>query len=197
MHNEWLGINGAVPTIFGDINGDGVVNVTDYNDVREEIGAVLPSANIWTVNSLGDSGTGSGFSGDLLYCITQANANPNPLGSVIEFDPAVFGSAQTIALSSTLELSETAGPEVIDGPGAESRDGERQQRGRGVLDWERRDGPAHRPDHLEWIGRSGRRPLYRRRHGFTDKCGREQQPGRGSQRGCRRRSSIGTGRSRW
>ena len=44
VHNEWLGINGAVPTIFGDINGDGVVNVTDYNDVREEIGAVLPSA---------------------------------------------------------------------------------------------------------------------------------------------------------
>ena len=70
------------------------------------------------MNSLGDSGTGSGFSGDLLYCITQANANPNTVGSVIEFDPTVFGSPQTITLSSTLELSETAGPEVIDGPGA-------------------------------------------------------------------------------
>ncbi len=45
VHNEWLGINGAVPTIFGDLNGDGVVNVTDYNDVREQIGAVLPSAS--------------------------------------------------------------------------------------------------------------------------------------------------------
>ena len=33
VHNEWLGIDGAVPTIFGDINGDGVVNGTDYNDV--------------------------------------------------------------------------------------------------------------------------------------------------------------------
>ena len=42
VHNEWLGINGAVPTIFGDINGDGVVNVTDYNDVRKQIGTVLP-----------------------------------------------------------------------------------------------------------------------------------------------------------
>jgi hypothetical protein len=37
---------------------------------------------------------------------------------VIQFDPAVFATAQTITLSSTLELSETAGPEVIEGPGA-------------------------------------------------------------------------------
>ena len=36
VHNEWLGIDGAVPTIFGDINGDGVVNGTDYNDVRAD-----------------------------------------------------------------------------------------------------------------------------------------------------------------
>ena len=43
VRNEWLGINGAVPTIVGDINGDGVVNGTDYNDVRIEIGTTLPS----------------------------------------------------------------------------------------------------------------------------------------------------------
>ena len=56
----------------------------------------------------------------MLYCVTQANANTNTAGSVIEFDPTVFKSAtpQTIKLSSTLELTETAGPEMIDGPGA-------------------------------------------------------------------------------
>ena len=32
------------PTIFGDINGDGVVNVTDYNDMHTEIGTTLPPA---------------------------------------------------------------------------------------------------------------------------------------------------------
>ena len=36
------GSTAAVPTIFGDINGDGIVNVTDYNDVRERIGTTLP-----------------------------------------------------------------------------------------------------------------------------------------------------------
>ena len=37
---------------------------------------------------------------------------------MIQFDPTVFASPQTITLASTLVLSETAGPEVIDGPGA-------------------------------------------------------------------------------
>ncbi len=66
-----------------------------------------------------DAGTGSNGTGDLLYCINQANANSNPAGSVIEFDPTVFNPAQprSIVLSSTLHLSETAGPEVIVGPG--------------------------------------------------------------------------------
>ncbi len=67
-----------------------------------------------------DAGTGSNGTGDLLYCINQANANPNTAGSVIEFDPTVFTPAtpQTIKLSSTLELNETAGKEMIVGPGA-------------------------------------------------------------------------------
>ena len=34
-----------MPTIFGDINGDGVVNVVDYNDVRTEVGTSLPSVS--------------------------------------------------------------------------------------------------------------------------------------------------------
>ena len=56
--------------------------------------------------------------GDLVYCIEQANANPDPAGSVIQFDPTAFATAQTITLPSTLELSEANGPEEIDGPGA-------------------------------------------------------------------------------
>ena len=78
------------------------------------------NATGYLVNLTSDTGTGSDGAGDLLYCITQANANTNPLGSLIEFDPTVFSTAkpQTIKLSSTLELTETAGPEMIDGPGA-------------------------------------------------------------------------------
>jgi hypothetical protein len=53
-------------------------------------------------------------SGDLLWAITQADANTNPAGSAINFDSSVFSTPQTIALT----LSETADPEVIDGPGA-------------------------------------------------------------------------------
>ncbi len=39
-------------------------------------------SNIYTVNQLGDAGTGSGLSGDIRYCINQANLNP---GSTIQF----------------------------------------------------------------------------------------------------------------
>src|SRR5262245_57131832 len=37
---------------------------------------------LYTVNSLGDTGAGSGPSGDLRYCITQADHNP---GSTVRF----------------------------------------------------------------------------------------------------------------
>ncbi len=73
---------------------------------------------IYTVNSAGGGISGSGDSGTLPYVIGLANNDPNPAGSEIQFDPTVFASPQTITLSSTLVLSETAGPEVIDGPGA-------------------------------------------------------------------------------
>ena len=76
------------------------------------------SPTIYTVDLTSANGTGSGDAGDLVYVIGLANANPDPAGSEIQFDPTVFGSPQTITLSSTLVLSETAGPEVIDGPGA-------------------------------------------------------------------------------
>jgi len=76
---------------------------------------------MYMVDLTSDTGTKTSTdAGDLLYCITQANANPNTAGSEIQFDPTVFTAAtpRTITLSSTLELKETAGPEVIDGPGA-------------------------------------------------------------------------------
>ena len=79
----------------------------------------------YTVNLLSDTGASSGTdsttgdrSGDLLWAVTQANANANPAGSVINFDPAVFAAAETISLTSTLALDESDGLEVISGPGS-------------------------------------------------------------------------------
>ncbi len=95
------------------VSANGLVGAT-----TDAINVVTYTATVYTVNAITDTGTGSGTTGDLLYCISQANANPNLVGSVIEFDPTVFGTPQTITLSSTLSLSETAGPEVISGPGA-------------------------------------------------------------------------------
>ncbi len=66
-----------------------------------------------TVTSTADSGLGS-----LPNAILEANSNPGSAGSVIDFDPTVFAMPQTITLSSTLELNESAGPEVLRGPGA-------------------------------------------------------------------------------
>ena len=81
---------------------------------------VVLSPTIYTVNSAGSGASGSGTSGALPYVISQANANTNTAGSMIEFESTVFNasSPQTITLTSTLSLSETDGPEVIDGPGA-------------------------------------------------------------------------------
>ncbi len=81
---------------------------------------VVLSPTIFTVSDPGNSTSGSGSSGTLPYVISQANANPNTDGSEIEFDSSAFSSSspQTITLAATLELSETAGPEMIDGRGA-------------------------------------------------------------------------------
>jgi hypothetical protein len=73
------------------------------------------SPTVYTVTDTSDNNTGSGTSGDLLYCITQANANSNTAGSLIQFDPTVFSNSnpKTITLAATLELNEKDGPEVI------------------------------------------------------------------------------------
>ncbi len=71
----------------------------------------------WTVNSTGDTGSGSGLVGDLRYCITGANSAGGD--QTIGFDSTVFGTPQTITLSGTqLELSDTTGTETITGPAA-------------------------------------------------------------------------------
>ncbi len=75
-------------------------------------GRALLSLTTWTVNSLGDTGTGSGTSGDLRYVITQADQTTGD--NTINF--AVTG---TITLKSALpDLSNTAGLMDIEGPGA-------------------------------------------------------------------------------
>jgi parallel beta-helix repeat protein len=81
---------------------------------------VVLSPTIFTVDSTGNGTSGSGTSGTLPYVISQANTNANTAGSEIEFDSSVFNSSspQTITLAATLVLTETAGPELIDGPGA-------------------------------------------------------------------------------
>ncbi len=73
---------------------------------------------VYTVDVLSDTGTGSGTTGDLRYCVIQANANPNQAGSVIQFDPTVFNASvlESIVVRSTLDLTGTAGPITIDGP---------------------------------------------------------------------------------
>src|SRR5208337_3681517 len=86
---------------------------------------VTSSPTKYMVDLLGDAGHAdpadpSGMSGDLRYCINQANAHTNLAGSEIEFDPTVFfATPQTITLTSTLELSEPSAPEVIVGPGGD------------------------------------------------------------------------------
>ncbi len=71
----------------------------------------------FTVNSVGDAGSGSGDAGDLRYCINQANADDQ--ANTIVFDSTVFGTAQTITLSGgQLELEDTLGTQTITGPAA-------------------------------------------------------------------------------
>jgi hypothetical protein len=38
IRNQMLGLLRAVPTLFGDINGDGKVDILDYTAVRKLIG---------------------------------------------------------------------------------------------------------------------------------------------------------------
>ena len=67
-----------------------------------------------TVNATTDSGA----TGDILYCVNQANAAPSNTAFTINFDPSLNG--KTITLSSTLTLANTNSGVTsnIQGPGA-------------------------------------------------------------------------------
>ncbi len=102
-------------TVNASVGGDtapvdfGLTNTTGSNNNG--------SLTTFTVNSLGDALSGSGDSGDLRYCINEANADDGP--NQIVFDPTVFSTPQTITLSlGQLELSDTGGTQTITGPAA-------------------------------------------------------------------------------
>src|SRR5262249_24217095 len=68
----------------------------------------VPAA--FVVNGLGDTGTGSGTSGDLRYCITQSNSTGGP--NTITFAPGVAGN-----INLTGELPAVTNSVTIQGPG--------------------------------------------------------------------------------
>lgn len=86
-------------------------------DALEERVLLSGSPTVFTVNTTSNN---AAVAGSLPFEIKKADANTNLAGSVIEFDKNVFkaGTSHTITLKSTLALTETKGPEVIDGPGA-------------------------------------------------------------------------------
>ena len=111
-----LGIHRTARTLFGRRAGHGTPSRTRHHTPRQRFtlepleGRALLST--WTVNSLGDTGAGSGLSGDLRYVINQADVTPGE--NTIEF--SVSG---TITLYSPLpDLSNTTGSMDIQGPGA-------------------------------------------------------------------------------
>jgi hypothetical protein len=92
----------------------------EYGSGAVDIGAFESPAfgnpAVFTVTSTSND---PGVAGSLPWAINQANNQANPAGSVIRFDPTVFNtsSPRTITLATTLHLSETSWPEVIQGPG--------------------------------------------------------------------------------
>ena len=128
------GSNAFVPTgVNTDQRGAGfprIINGTvDIGAFESPV--VSGDPTVYTVNLTSDTGAFNGTnaatatSGDLLWAVSQANANTNPAGSQITFniptsDPSYNSSTKswTIFLTSTLDLSEQSWPEVIQGPGA-------------------------------------------------------------------------------
>jgi hypothetical protein len=74
----------------------------------------LLSATTYLVNLVGDAGTGSGTSGDIRYCINQAD-NPANAGSTITFGTTALGSNLLTLTKGQLVISDNM---TITGPGA-------------------------------------------------------------------------------
>ena len=71
--------------------------------------------SVYVVNSPGDAGQGSGFTGDLQYAIEQADQSP--ADSTIVFNPSVYGPGITLS-SGMLTIDKPSGTLTIEGPGA-------------------------------------------------------------------------------
>ena len=138
---------------------------------------------MYTVNSTHGGVSGTGDSGTLAYVIGLANNDPNTAGSEIHFALPSSGSPQTIALSSTLVLSEKAGPEMIDGPGASLVTVSGNNAVEVFSVGQRRNGQPERAYHRKRPGLSGRRALCRRRDGLAHERECDQQPSCGRRRG--------------
>ena len=76
---------------------------------------LLAGPSVYTVTDTTDNPNDAG---SLRAIVNTANNDPNPAGSIIQFNPTDFSGAHTITLGSPLTLSETPGPEVIEGPGS-------------------------------------------------------------------------------
>ncbi len=78
---------------------------------------MLLSASIYLVNLAGDAGTSTGsLSGDIRYCITQADQSANA-GSSITFDTNAIGSNTIVLSGGELAISDNM---TIQGPGTSS-----------------------------------------------------------------------------
>jgi hypothetical protein len=78
-------------------------------------GRALLAATVYTVTNT--SGLAD-ISGSLPNALSQADGNTDPGGSIIQFSQSVFNKQQAIELRSTLMLTNSMGPIIIDGPGA-------------------------------------------------------------------------------
>ncbi len=71
-------------------------------------------APVFTVNAPGDAGVGAGTSGDIRYCINQADITSNA-GATIVFNTAAIGGSIITLTHGELEISNTM---TLEGPGA-------------------------------------------------------------------------------
>ena len=103
--NEWLGV--TKPTVFGDINGDGVVNQPDYQYVVNNQGATLPPMR--GLGSLAIVGASSGSGGG--FGVGAAAVVPPPksgASAATSSAPLVSTTASALVVPSSVTLGSSA-----------------------------------------------------------------------------------------
>ena len=142
---------GTTTPITTDQRGEPLDSPPDIGACQRSIGPTL-----YVVVSNGSS---SSTPGTLPYVVAQANSNPDPDGSIITFDPMIFGTPQTIDLAGTLVLSETPGPEVIDAmtPGVSTVTVSGMNALRSDRSRFQHDGADRGPNHFGWLSDLWRR----------------------------------------